>query len=119
MSYQAIYDAAFAQFDLSWQKDLLVQDIACAVDAIRNEHIRPSVLMRPSLTLDGNQWCCLYGDNLQDGVAGFGDTPAQATEAFDAAWVSAPMLTTALDDAQPALREAAEGLMGLTAKVPA
>lgn len=24
---------------------------------------------------DGNQWCCLYGVNLQEGIAGFGDTP--------------------------------------------
>jgi len=29
---------------------------------------------------DGNQWCFLYGKNLQDGIAGFGDT------IFDAAW---------------------------------
>lgn len=30
------------------------------------------------LTKDGNKWCCLIGENLQDGVAGFGDTVAQA-----------------------------------------
>lgn len=29
---------------------------------------------------DGNQWCFLYGENLQDGIAGFGDT------IFEAAW---------------------------------
>jgi len=23
---------------------------------------------------DGNQWCYLYGDNLQEGIAGFGDS---------------------------------------------
>lgn len=23
---------------------------------------------------DGNQWCFLYGDNIQDGICGFGDT---------------------------------------------
>lgn len=47
---------------------------------------RPSVLFRPGLSIDGNQWCALYGDNLQDGVAGFGDSPAEAMYAFDAAW---------------------------------
>lgn len=46
----------------------------------------PSVLYRPRLTIDGNQWCALYGNNLQDGVAGFGDSPALAMEAFDRAW---------------------------------
>lgn len=29
---------------------------------------------------DGNQWCYLYGDNIQDGIAGFGET------IFKAAW---------------------------------
>ena len=23
---------------------------------------------------DGNQWCFLFGNNLQEGIAGFGDT---------------------------------------------
>ncbi|MDE4918326.1 hypothetical protein [Cupriavidus metallidurans] len=46
----------------------------------------PSALYRPALFIDGNQWCALYGDNLQDGVAGFGDSPAEAMHAFNAAW---------------------------------
>lgn len=48
--------------------------------------LRPSVLFRPSLSIDGNQWCALYGTNLQDGVAGFGDTPEAAMKDFDAQW---------------------------------
>jgi hypothetical protein len=48
----------------------------------------PSVLYKPSLFADGTQWCALYGDDLQSGVAGFGDTPAAAMSAFDAAWTS-------------------------------
>ena len=47
---------------------------------------RPSVLYRPVLSVDGNQWCALYGDNLQDGVAGFGDSPSDAMADFDKAW---------------------------------
>lgn len=47
---------------------------------------RPCVLFRPTLTKDGDQWCALYGVNLQDGVAGFGDSPEAAMEAFDRAW---------------------------------
>jgi len=27
---------------------------------------------------DGNQWCALIGNNLQDGVAGFGSTQSEA-----------------------------------------
>jgi len=47
---------------------------------------RPFMLLRPSMTLDGNKWCALYGDNIQDGLCAFGDTPAKAAEAFDGAW---------------------------------
>lgn len=47
---------------------------------------RPSILYRPTLSKDGNQWCALYGDNLQDGVAGFGETPSAAMWDFDKNW---------------------------------
>lgn len=50
------------------------------------EFQRPSVLYRPSIQPDGNKWCALYGDNLQEGVAGFGDTPDLAMRDFDKNW---------------------------------
>jgi len=34
---------------------------------------------------DGNAWCVLWGDNLQDGVSGFGATPYLAVLAFNVA----------------------------------
>jgi hypothetical protein len=46
----------------------------------------PHVLMRPRLTVDGGQYCALYGENLADGVAGFGATPAEAMADFDRNW---------------------------------
>ncbi len=49
---------------------------------------RPFMLLRPKLYVDGNQWCALYGDNLQDGVAGFGDTPDKAAQNFDLNWLN-------------------------------
>jgi hypothetical protein len=49
--------------------------------------LRPSYTFKPRLSLDGNQWCALYGDNLQDGVAGFGNSPELAYADFDRAWV--------------------------------
>lgn len=49
----------------------------------------PHVVMRARVFADGNQWCCLYGDDLQVGVAGFGDTPQQACAEFDRAWFNA------------------------------
>lgn len=31
---------------------------------------------------DGDQWCVLLGDDLQSGIAGFGDSPNDAVLAF-------------------------------------
>lgn len=57
-----------------------------AIRAVAGSYERPSVLFRPHLSIDGNQWCALYGANLQDGVAGFGDSPEAAMRDFDQAW---------------------------------
>lgn len=48
---------------------------------------RPSTRYLPRLYIDGNQWCALFGENVQDGVAGFGASPDLAYKAFDQAWV--------------------------------
>lgn len=50
------------------------------------EYGRPSVVFRPKLFLDGGQYCALYGDDLQNGCAGFGETPAAAMLDFDVQW---------------------------------
>lgn len=43
----------------------------------------PSVLYRAKIFPDGNAWCCLYGENIQEGVCAFGATPAEAVRNFD------------------------------------
>lgn len=48
---------------------------------------RPSMRLRPQLSIDGNQWCALFGQSLQDGVAGFGESPDAAYKDFDRAWM--------------------------------
>ena len=58
-------------------------EMACQVEMQR---MRPFMLLRPKMYLDGNRWCALYGDDIQIGVCGFGDTPEKAAEAFDFAW---------------------------------
>ena len=35
------------------------------------EQRRPSVLFRPTLSLDGTQWCALYGTNIQEAMRDF------------------------------------------------
>lgn len=43
-------------------------------------------MLRPKVYKDGNKWCVLYGENTQDGVAGFGDTPHEAVIDWEANW---------------------------------
>jgi hypothetical protein len=52
------------------------------------QQARPFILLAAhcKISIDGNQWCILYGENLQDGVAGFGDSPDAASYDFDRAW---------------------------------
>jgi len=47
---------------------------------------RPRVIMKPKVYVDGDSWCCLYGDNLMEGVSGFGATPELACRDFDEIW---------------------------------
>ncbi len=97
-AYQPIYDAvrsrigngdigsaveaAMREANVSHYAERAADAVYCAAA----EYERPSVLFRPKLSIDGNQWCALYGENLQDGVAGFGDSPTKAMWDFDRAW---------------------------------
>ena len=46
----------------------------------------PSVVYKPRIFKDGDSWCCLLGENIQEGVCGFGDTPSLATQDFNNLW---------------------------------
>lgn len=97
-SYSAIYDAVRSRIsgcnvsdavhdvlrsaDIHYQVSLATQEFVLA----GLEMQRPSVVFRPRLFIDENKWCALYGDNVQDGVAGFGDSPLEAMIDFDAQW---------------------------------
>lgn len=98
-TYQPIYDAVRSRLgntdvgtaiESAFREANLSHYAAMAAESAREasaEQCRPSVLFRPSLSLDGDQWCALYGQDLQDGVAGFGDSPANAMNDFDRAWM--------------------------------
>lgn len=40
-------------------------------------------VLSPTIKKEGNQWCVLWGENLQDGIAGFGETPYLAILDFN------------------------------------
>jgi len=57
-------------------------------EAIMNELILKNEMalfstLNPVLSKDGNQWCCLLGENLQTGICGFGNTPYLAILYFN------------------------------------
>ena len=93
-TYQAVFDAVRSK--ISFNGSELIErishqfDISHAVEMVRNEFVtvayemqRPSVIHKPKISLDGNEYCALLGDNLQEGIAGFGESPAKAFTDFD------------------------------------
>ena len=52
------------------------------------DRMAPHVVLRARIYQDGDEWCCLYGASFQEGVVGFGGTPAKAANAFDTIWVN-------------------------------
>lgn len=57
-------------------------------EMIRQEFARPSAVYRPKLLIDGNRCCALYGDDLVEGIGGFGATPAAAMADLDHQWLT-------------------------------
>ena len=39
-------------------------------------------ILEVAISLDGDRWCALIGENLQEGLAGFGESPVQAIRAL-------------------------------------
>ena len=37
-----------------------------------------NIIYQIHVGIDGNSWCALLGNNLQEGIAGFGDTLSEA-----------------------------------------
>lgn len=100
-TYQAVYDAVRSRFggcdvseairsathlDASWQIEYVKQEACAAIMDVREQMTRPAVVYKPRIGIDGNQWIAVYGDNIQEGVAGCGDSPELAMADFDKAW---------------------------------
>jgi len=97
-SYQPIYDAVRSRIhganigeaissairDQNWAH--YVQQAAYEWQLAATEQQRPSVVFKPAIMQDGGKWIALLGENLQVGVVGCGDSPAEAMYDFDKAW---------------------------------
>ena len=92
--YQAVYDAVrsrISDVNIGTSFESVLREcfgmadhrIQCAMEDIKYEYCRPCYVLKPKISIDGDQWCALYGQNLQDGIAGFGDSVAEAFSDFD------------------------------------
>lgn len=68
--------------------DGAAQHASVAAQDIMVESTRPAVQFRPRVFIDGDRWCALYGEDLQEGCAGFGDSINAAMRDFDANWMA-------------------------------
>lgn len=51
--------------------------------ATEKDEMNLVAMFKPKLSIDGDQYCWLLGDNLQEGVAGFGKSPYLAALDFN------------------------------------
>jgi len=73
-------------YESAYASGKFVEIVNQVAEDIRVSYTRPAVTFRPALSIDGNQYCALFGADLQSGVAGFGDTPEKAMQDFDRNW---------------------------------
>ena len=57
---------------------------------IEQEEYNLFALLKPKIYKDGDQWCVLLGEDIQVGIAGFGDTPYRAVLDWNKQWYSTP-----------------------------
>lgn len=70
----------------------------------------PAVLYKPKVFIDGDKWCALYGDDLQNGVCGFGDSPRNAMIDFNRAWDEKITVKESIQEVIPGTRESLDSL---------
>jgi len=72
--------------------NLTAQDVSNIRETLVLEFERAKFLSGQSVMLglvpfpDGDQWCVRYGDDIMNGIAGFGNTPEEASWDFDKRW---------------------------------
>jgi hypothetical protein len=54
--------------------------------AVQTAELNLIALLKPKLSVDGDAYCWLLGENIQDGVAGFGPSPYLAALDFNRAF---------------------------------
>ena len=69
--------------EIMWAGQLGQSRLSAAIEA---EEMNLFAMLKPKIFIDGSQWCVLYGEDIQSGIAGFGDTPRLAVYDFNKQW---------------------------------
>ena len=56
------------------------------IEAVTGADYKQFTMIKPKLYKDGDEWCCLYGEDQIVGIVGFGDTPHKAILDWNSAW---------------------------------
>jgi len=72
-------DSSWLANDLSSNAQILLKTQLAYIES-------PAYNLKPKVFLDGDKWCALYGNNIQEGVVAFGDSPNEAFNNFDKIW---------------------------------
>lgn len=65
--------------------EMLIEEAELGV-AIESAEFNLIRVLSPRISIDGDKWSVVYGENMQDGVCGFGTSPIKAMYDFNKAW---------------------------------
>ena len=71
---------------LTGQMEVMLNDAIDNMNFRAVELAQPFSLYKPRIARDGDAWIACLGDNIQEGVVGVGDSPANAAHDFNRAW---------------------------------
>lgn len=74
-------DSDSLRSQLSWNSDRKHSEELNYISQKQEYALISSLGLKPYK--DGNQWCFLFGEDIQSGVCGFGDTPYKAMLDFN------------------------------------
>jgi len=67
----------------NWDDQIKQSELGAAIE---REEMNLFSLLKPTVSIDGNQYCVLYGENIQEGICGFGNTIMEAIRSFNKEW---------------------------------
>lgn len=70
------------------QSDILYQNELALI--VEKQEYNLFATLKPKIYKDGSKWCVLLGENIQEGICGFGETPYLAILDFSKSFNSKP-----------------------------